>query len=175
MKRLLTCVVLVGALAFGVRSLSAQDRPAGEGDKPAVTLSQAAADAVKAAFPKASVGKVGQIGRGDIKVFSVQLSEGEKKFSANVSDSGVIVSVTTPLTAADLPKVVADAVAAAAPGATITTVAKLEQRADPRTLAKLEKPTVTYQIGITKDEVKSRLMVAEDGTVKTAPAKREGK
>jgi hypothetical protein len=168
----MTCVVVAGALAFGCAVATAAD---GEGKKAegkkvegkaaavAVELSKAAGDAVKAAFPNATQKKVSASKDG--KMFNVGLLEGTKEFMANVTDAGVIVSVSTRVQAADLPKAVADAAAAGLPGGTVSGGNKVEQRADSATLAKLDKPVVTYSLYLAKDDTKGMMVVAEDGKV----------
>jgi len=159
----MTCVVVAGAVAFGCMVATAE----GEGKKaakaPAATVepSKAAADAIKAAFPTATQKRV--TASKDGKTFMVGLAEGKAECTVTVTDAGVIVSVASRVVAADLPKSVADA--AAAVGGTVTGGNKVEQRADAKTLAKLDKPTVTYALYITKDDGKGMMIVAEDGKV----------
>ena len=176
MKRILACVAMVGALVLVAGSALAQaQRPVTPPHGAPVTLSEAAAAAIKTAYPNATVGKVGYSlsGNKPQKLYMVPLTDADKKFTVNVSDKGVIVSVVT--MAADppsvnLPKVVVDAVNAACDGAKITSAGRVELRADPDTFAPLDKAKVSYEIRLTtKDGVKSNMAVAEDGTVIRAP------
>jgi hypothetical protein len=169
----MTCVALVGALALGAGSGWTQDQPHGDAHKGAtVTLSDAAAKAIAAAFPKATVGKVSLAGRGDNKVFSVPLTEGDKTCAAQVTDAGAIVSVRTPVgdDLSTLPKAVTAAVDLASAGAKITSAARVELRADPKTGTAFDKVKINYDVRFTsKDGVKSTMEVAEDGTVIRPP------
>ena len=161
----MTCVVMAGALVFSGAVLAAEG-DAKKAAKPApvpVEMSKAAADAVKVAFPNATVKSV-RAGK-DGKVFSAALVEDKKECMVNVTDAGVILDVTSRVAAADLPKAVADAAAAGLPGGTVQGATKIEQRADKATLAKLDKPTVTYSVYIGKDDTKGMMVVAEDGKV----------
>lgn len=166
----MTCVVVAGALAFGCSVATAAEGEGKKGDKagaaaavPAVDLSKAAADAIKAAFPAAT--QKGVRAAKDGKSFSVVMSENKSEFTVNVTDAGVIVSVKGNVPAADLPKAVADAAAAALADAKVTGATKMEQRADTATLAKLDKPVVTYVVSLAKDDTKGSITIAEDGKV----------
>ena len=176
MRRLLTCVVLVGALALVAGSALGQANSSDTSPHRApIKLSDAAAAAISAAYPKATVGKVGYSlsGKTPKKLYSVSLTEGDKKLTVNVSDKGIIVSVIAMADdppAANLPKVIVDAVNAACEGANITSAGRVELRADPDTLAPLDKAKVSYEIRLTtRDGVKGNMAVAEDGTVIRAP------
>lgn len=161
----MTCMVVAGAVAFGCMVATAE----GEGKKAdktpaaAVEMSKAAADAVKAAFPAATQKGAPRMNKD--KTFGVTMSEGKNEFTVTVTDAGVIVSVASKVAAADLPKAVADAAAAALAGGTVTGGTKIEQRADAKTLAKLDKPTVTFSLSLAKDDTKGTIVVAEDGKV----------
>lgn len=170
MKRLLTCVALVGALALGARSVVAQG-PEGPKGTPA-TLSDAAQKAIKTAFPNATVDKVSMVGRGDSRLFSALMTEGEKRFTVGVSDSGIIVRVSTPVAnLTTLPKAVTDAVKAAFAEGKIVAASKVEQRAETMAPhAKLEKERTIYEVRfLAKGGPPQLIVVAEDGTVIRAP------
>ena len=170
MKRLLTCVIVAGALAFGGGSAVAKDKPVD--DKPAVeepaaekaaamvALPDEASAALTKAFPNAKVTYV----RAGV-FYTVRMArEKEPSFLVFVSETGVIVKVIT--NGADFPKAVAEAVTAAAPGATVKMAQRVEQRAGIEDLKSLDKPEVNYEITFAKGDEQGSMTVAEDGTVK---------
>ena len=163
----MTCVVVAGALAFGCTVAMAAEGEGKKGDKAgaaaAVELSKAAADAIKAAFPAATQKGAPRMNKD--KSFNVTLAEGKTEFQVAVTDAGVVLSVTSKVAAADLPKAVADAAAAALAGGMVTGATKMEQRADAATLAKLDKPTVSYVVSLAKDDTKGSTTIGEDGKV----------
>lgn len=170
MKRAMMCMVVAGVLAFGAGLAAGAGAPAGETKSGATTvvLPDAACAAIMKAFPKATMGTVSARGR-EVKIYSVAMTEGDKKFTVRVSEAGVIIAVSTPISVADLPKAVAEAVAAGANGATTTNpAAKVEMRADSRGTKVLDKPEIVYEVQLTKGDTSGMMRVAEDGTVKRA-------
>ena len=131
-----------------------------------VVLPDAAAAAITKAFPKATMGIVSACAKDD-KTYSVAM-KGEKEFNVRVFESGLIISVGSPIAVADLPKAVADAVTAGANGATTESACKVELRADRKGLKVLDKPEISYEIKLVKGATTSTMCVAENGTVKTA-------
>jgi hypothetical protein len=171
MKHALASLVITGALAIGGGLAVCAEGPA-EATTPAqaaITLPDAAKGAIEKAFPKATMGKVSNApGRGGVS-YLVAMTEGDKKFDVRVTESGVIVSVATPVNLADLPKAVADAATANAEGAKVDSASKVEMRVDFRTQEPLEKPMYFYAIRLIKDNEQATLMVGEDGTVRRPP------
>jgi hypothetical protein len=180
MKRLLTCVALVGALALGARSVVAQDAMGAS-----TTLSEAAQAAVKAAFPKATVDTVRHMGRMDGPpamrvILSVTLTENDKKIYMVLADdgkSGKIIRVRSTISdLTTLPKPVTEAVEKVAAGAKITSAEQIEVRgnSDPP-FAPLAKPEITYGVRFTpKGGDNTRMVVGADGKVISGPTSMAG-
>jgi hypothetical protein len=170
-KHVLVSLVVAGALAMGAGLAVCAEAPATATApaEAAIALPDAAKAAIAKAFPNATVGKVSNArGRGAVS-YLVAMTEGDKKFDVRVTESGVIVSVATPVKLADLPKVVADAVTANAEGAKVDSATKVEMRVNFRTQEPLEKPMYAYAIHLIKGDEEATLMVAEDGTVRRTP------
>ena len=151
MKRFLTCAALVSALALGAGSVLAQAPGAGAPKVAAPALSDAAKAALKAAFPKATMGTFSMYGRGSNRLPSVAMTEGDNKFTVHVTETGVIVRVIAPVTdLSTLPKPVKDAVETASAGAKITGASKVEQRAARADVnspfVALQKPKTNYEL-----------------------------
>jgi len=166
-RKLVTCMgvlgVLVGAGVCFAQEKAAQPETAVAAKPAKVELPAVVADAVKAAFPEMKIGEVRtrEIMRGT-KVFIVALEKGDLKKEATVTEAGVVMSVSTPIKVAELPKAVADAVAKAAEGAAIAQASKIETLVG-RGMAKLEKPRVGFTVVLTKDGKTAQARVSEDG------------
>jgi uncharacterized membrane protein YkoI len=131
-------------------------------------LSPDALTAVQTAFPSAKIKAVNAETEDGVKVYDVTLVT---KTEAEVMDNGTVLSVSTPVSAKDLPQAVLDAVSKAAPGARIDEAMKEETRADAKT-GKLAVPAVSYEIEVVKDGREGDIEVAGDGKV-TEPLKWE--
>ena len=133
----------------------------------AINLPPAAADALKAAFPQASIGKVALEEEDGMKLYEVELRHKGQDAEVAVSPDGVIVEVETKVSMADLPKAVADAIAKAAGGAKVEEIEREETRAVVRAgkLVKLAEPRVTYEAEFRKDGREVEIEVAADGTI----------
>ncbi len=128
---------------------------------PLPKLSDAAKAAIAQAFPRATIGMVLKYG----KTFEVGMTEGARTFSVYVNESSVILSVHTPIAVANLPKPVADAVAAGGNGATTDSARRFEMRRSPDGKKVLSPPQIVYRILLVQGEMSGRMLVAEDGTV----------
>jgi hypothetical protein len=131
--------------------------------------SEKAVAAVRAAFPKGEIDEVaepkgfgGSGGKGMPMFWSVKFHVGDKKHELSVLPDGTIMRLPTPVGVKDLPKPVADAVAKAAPDATIKSAERNEMRVTLKYVA-LEKPQVRqYVIDVVKDKKRSRVTMTGD-------------
>ena len=81
-------------------------------------LPKAVAESVKAMFPKAEM-KEAEKGTTDAKTkYEIKIKDGTSTIELNVTDAGVITDYEKEITLKDLPKAVADTVAAKHPGKT---------------------------------------------------------
>jgi hypothetical protein len=160
-------------LSVGVLALAFVARlPAVEEKKPALPEgSEKAVKAVKDALPKAVIDEVSRpkgFGSGGPKepplFWNVQIHQGDEKQELSVTPEGTIVRLPTTVPVDDLPKEIKDAIAKAAPNATVKKVEKQETRATLRYKA-LEKPQVLYIADIAQGEKKVRVQASSDGTI----------
>ena len=156
----------VAVMAFTVAVALAADPPKAE--KP--QLPEAAAKALKDAFPKATIGKIGSEKESGVDIFTATLKQGKAEMTVHVTADGTIVAVDTPAAEKDLSEAAAKAVKSAAEGAKITDVVKAEIRAGdfgPNTplFMKLEKPKTAFLVTVTKETKMGLLKVADDGAV----------
>jgi hypothetical protein len=156
------------------------------GDK----LTEAAAKALKEAYPKATVGAVTAMKALEVEHFEVkennkvettkdasvdsfQVAMKDEKgaeFEVFVGADGPIFAVKTPVAEKDVPEAVAKA-AKNVQGARVTKVGKVEMwyvpapsGADPK-IMKLEKAMIVFHVELEKDGRKGQIMIAEDGSV----------
>lgn len=107
----------LAALA-AVALLTAAGGRADDEKVPLDKLPKAVAEAVKAMFPKAEL-KEAEKGTTDGKTkYEIKIQDGTSAIELNVTDAGVITDYEKAITLKDLPKAVADTVAAKHPGKT---------------------------------------------------------
>ena len=136
-------------------------------EAPKVELSEAAAKAVKEAFPNATIEKVEAEEEDGVKLFEVDLKDGEAEVDVSVAADGMIVEIEMVVALKDVPEAAAAAIKKAAEGGEIQKIEKSEVRAevkkegDAAKLVKLEKAKVTFEAKTTKGKV----VVTADGAV----------
>jgi uncharacterized membrane protein YkoI len=169
------CAVVMG-LALAVSAAYAADEAKPEVKakpeaKAKVELPEAAAKALKDAFPKATVDDVKMEKEEGVTVYEVELEEGKAEMEVEVAADGTILEVETDIEMKDVPEAAAKAIQAAAEGAKIKEVSKEEVRAEIKKegetakIVKLEKAKTLYGAEIVKGDQKGEIEVAADGTV----------
>ncbi len=155
----------VAAMAFTVAVALAADPPKADKSQ----LPEAAVKALKDAFPKATIGKIGSEKESGVDIFTATLKQGKAEMTVHVTADGTIVAVDTPAAEKELSEAAAKAVKSAAEGAKITDVVKAEIRAevpkDTAKFTKLEKPKTAFLVTLTKETKMGTLKVADDGAV----------
>ncbi|MFH1732184.1 MAG: PepSY-like domain-containing protein, partial [Planctomycetota bacterium] len=118
-----------------------------------IALPAPAANAVKAAFPGATVSEIERENENGVLLYEVELKQNGAEIDVKVMADGTIVEVESKIAAKDLPAAVAKAVEKAAPGATIKEVERKEIRAALKAgkVVKLAKPEVVYEVEVVKD------------------------
>ena len=113
-----------------------------------LTLPPKAAEAVKAAFPKARITGIGRERENGVMYYEVNLRENGKRFEVEVTPDGVIGEIEGTLGLKDLPRHVQGIVAKATKGARKVRIEIHERRARARSgrFVPLEKPTVAYEV-----------------------------
>lgn len=167
--------LLMGAAVMVLALLGAATLSADEGckkEKAKVELPEAAAKAIKAAFPDATIDEVEIDNEDGMKLFEVELKQGKAEIEVSVAPDGTIVEIETEVALKDVPAAAAAVISKAAEGAQIKEIAKEETRAEVKKndngvakLVKLETPKIAYEAELVKGDQKGEIEVAADGTV----------
>ena len=168
---MLVGVMLLLTLSLTASSVCAKEEGAGGGKageaKAKVDLPEAAAKALQAAFPKATVDEAKAEDEGGVKVFDVELKLDKTEMDVEVTADGAILAVETGIEMKDVPEAAAKVLQKAAEGATVHAVKKDEVRAEIKDakIVKLDAVKVAYEAKIKKGDQKGEVKVAADGTV----------
>ena len=138
-----------------------------------VELPPAAADAVKAAFPKAKIEEVKVEQEEGVTLYEVELEQDDVEMEVEVAPDGTLVEIETEIAQKDAPPAVVEAFRAADPDAKIEEVKKIEIRAEikkaeadkPAQLVKLDKAKIVYVAELKTDDMVGEITVAADGKV----------
>jgi uncharacterized membrane protein YkoI len=170
---------MVAAILLLAGAVRAAEEVAAEGKTEAkeeakVELPSAAAEAVKAAFPKAKIEEVELEKECGLDIYEVELKlEDESEVEVEIAPDGTIVEIETEIAMKDVPVPAAEAVQAADPDAKIEEVKKIEIRAVikktladwPAPLVKLDKAKIVYEAELKKGDKEGEITVAADGKV----------
>ena len=156
----------LAALA-AVAMLTAAGARANDEKVPLDKLPKAVVDAVKALFPKAEMKEAEKATADGKTKYEIKIKDGTSNVELNVTDAGVITDYEKEITLKDLPKAVADTVAAKHPGKTPKLVEEFHTVKDGKgTLAYYE---VLFEI----DGKDVELEILPDGKLKPAEKKEE--
>jgi len=134
------------------------------GGEPDPSLPAAAADAIRRAFPGASVEQVRTEVLLGLRFLEVELKSGTERTQIALSEAGAIAEARTPVPTPALPKAVVDSVAQAVPGAQILKAQRLDSLAEVR-FTRLDKPRVTYELVMVKGDQRGKVVTAADGAI----------
>jgi hypothetical protein len=131
-------------------------------------VSPPAASAVKTAFPAARVAKTTVESGGALKLYEVELTEGQRTITVTVSAEGTIVEVETTVTPGEVPKPVEDALTKATRDGTLIKLEKVEHRATVLggRITMLDKPEIFYEAKYRKWGIMHEVQWAPDGTAR---------
>jgi len=169
----LAAILLLAGAVRAAEEVAAEGKAEGK-EEAKVELPPAAADAVKAAFPKAKIEEAKLEKESGLDIYEVELEqEGEPEVEVEVASNGTIVEIETEIAQKDVPAAVLQAIQAAAPDAKIEEVKKIEIRAEikkaeadkPAQLVKLDKAKIVYEAELKKDDKEGEITVAADGKV----------
>jgi hypothetical protein len=149
--------VALAALATGVR---AED---GEENVPLDKLPAKVVEAVKAKWPKGEMLSASKETEDGKTFFEVRLKDGDAKLEVILTEAGVIDTVEKAIAAKDLPKKVADAIAAKYPKSTTDRAEELTHEGK-----------TTYEVLLTLED-KSRVEVSLDPDGKVLEEEKKGK
>ena len=131
-------------------------------------VSPSATDAVKAAFPGASLAEATVESGGPPKLYEVELTEGQRVATVTVSADGTIVEVETTMDLSEAPKPVQEAVTKAVGDGKLLKLEKVEHRGRVRggKITMLEPPEVFYEAKYLRWAIMHEVEWAPDGTVR---------
>jgi uncharacterized membrane protein YkoI len=168
---LVGAAVMVLAL-LGAATLSADEGCKKEEAKAKVELPEAAAKAIKDAFPLATIDEVEIDNENGMKLFAVELKQGKAETEVKVTADGMIVEIETEVALTAVPEAAAKVISQAAEGAQIKEIKKCETRAETKKddngkpqLAKLDKSKIAYEAELVKGDQKGEIEVAADGKI----------
>ena len=177
MKRSIGVFVVVSIVALSL-ALTGPSAWAGQkAQEPAVKgkveLPPAVVKAVKANCPGAEIDKIDVEKEAGINLYDIEFKAGRGEIE--VAEDGTVMDIAMIIAMKDIPKPAAEAIRAAAAGATIGQVEKSEVRAeikksgDKGTLVKLATPRYVYEAELVKGEQKGEVQIAPDGKVVEGP------
>ena len=134
-------------------------------------LTPEATQAIKARFPKAFIAGVEREREDEVDVFIVELENQGDEMGAQVSPSGVLVSIEKEISRKEIPRPVIDAIAEAAKGARVRAAARSEILAVHALgrFLKLKRPEVMYDAELVRGDMAAEIQVTADGRVLEAP------
>jgi len=167
--------MLAAVMVFAVGVCAADEEQGCEAAKEEakVELPAAAADAIKAAFPKAKIEEVEVEKEEGVTLYEVELEQDDAETEVEVAADGTIVEIETEIAAKDVPEAVLQAIHAADPDARLEEIEKTEVLAEikkaeddqPAQLVKLTTPKVLYEAELKKDGKEGEITVAADGKI----------
>ena len=131
-------------------------------------VSPAAADAIKKAFPAASITKATLESGGALKLYEVGLAQGQQTMETTVSAEGQLVEVETVVALSEVPKPVEDAVTKAVGDGKLIKLEKVEHRGKVQAgkFVPLDPPEVFYEAKYIRWLIMHEVEWAPDGTVR---------
>jgi hypothetical protein len=153
----------IGALALVVAADQLLDPEQWAGDRD--SLPAPAADAVRHLFPAASIIDVGQEREDGVLYYEVVLREGNQEIEMEVAPDGTVGEVESRVELAAVPKIVRDAIARQAGGATVRGIERHEVRGVPDggVFVAVDPPRVLYEVAVELDGARRGFTIGADG------------
>jgi hypothetical protein len=144
-------------------------------EKPAIKLPDPVAKTFQAAFPKAEILKVDAEEENGVTVYDLEFKDGTTEKETDITADGTMLEFTVVIQAKEVPAAAMKAVRAAAKGAKIGRIERVEinYKTKDGKAVKLDKPVTHYAVEIVKGDKTSptrsgaagEIVVAPDGTV----------
>ncbi len=131
-------------------------------------VSPPAAEAVKKAFPAASITKATLESGGTPKLYEVGLAQGEQVMEVTVSDDGSVVEVETVMALSEVPEPVREAVTKAVGDGKLFKLEKVEHRGKCREgkITPIDPPEVFYEAKYMRSLIMHEVEWAPDGSAR---------
>lgn len=149
--------VLMGlGLASAISGIAAAAAPA---------LPDAVDKTFKASFPQAKITEVESEVEDGVTVHVIEFTDGKIEKTADIAADGTMLETTAVIAAAELPEAVMKTIQKEAPGATISTVERVEISNETRQGYTYKLPSVAtqYEVKLTKGKSKGETVVGPDG------------
>ena len=133
---------------------------------PLANVSSQATEALRAAFPDATMEQVDSEYKNGVGIYEARLTRADQVMDVTVSHEGTIIEVESTVAMSDTPKAVADAISAAAETGTITKIEKVELRGAVRSgrIVCFDTPQMFYEVKYRKWGIIREVKVAPDGS-----------
>jgi hypothetical protein len=131
-------------------------------------VSPSAAEAVKKAFPAASVDETVAESDGALKLYEVELTEGQREVTVTVSAEGTIIEVETVMALNEVPKPVEEAVTKAVGDGKLDKLEKVEHRGKVRAgkIEMLDTLDVLYEAKYWRWWIRHEVQWNPDGSIR---------
>ena len=178
---MVAAILLLAGAVRAAEEVAAEGKAEGK-EEAKVELPPAAAEAVKAAFPKAKMEEVEVEEEEGVTLYEVELEQDDVEMEVEVAPDGTLVEIETEIAQKDVPEAALQAIQAADPDAKIEEVKKIEIRAEikkaeadkPAQLVKLDEAKIVYEAELKTGDKEGEITVAADGKV-VEPVKWEEK
>jgi hypothetical protein len=138
-----------------------------EVEKPAFKLPEPVAKTFRATFPKAEITKLDVDEENGVTVYDIEFKDGATEKETDITADGTMLEFTVVIPARAMPAGAMQAVRAAARGAKIGRIERIEIGYDTKDgkVLKLDTPVTRYAVELTKGDQGTEITVAPDGAV----------
>ncbi|MDG3003930.1 PepSY-like domain-containing protein [Paludisphaera mucosa] len=119
---------------------------------------KAVLDAIKAKFPKAEITHVEKEEEDEETIYEISLKDGDSRHDVDVRPDGRIEAIETEIKTSDLPKPVADLVAAKYPGKAVKKTEKVVE-------FEKDREVTTYEVEVSVDGKTQEIEATPDGKI----------
>jgi uncharacterized membrane protein YkoI len=141
-------------------------------EKPAIKLPDPVMKTFKATFPKGEITKLDVDEENGVTVYDIEFKDGVTEKETDITADGTMLEFTVVIKAKQVPTAAMKAVRAAAKGAKIGRIERIEISYETKDgkAVKLDKPVTHYAVEIAKGDKTSEITVNPDGTAVVEPA-----
>lgn len=140
-------------------------------EKPTVKLPDPVIKTFQGAFPQAQITKLDAEEENGVMVYDIEFKDGKIEKETDITADGTMLELTVVIPAQEAPAAAMKAVRAAAQGAKLGRIERVEIRFETQDgkMVKLDKPVTHYAVEIGKGNKTTEIVVAPDGTVIESP------
>jgi hypothetical protein len=136
-------------------------------EKPAIKLPEPVAKTFRTTFPKAEITKLDVDEENGVTVYDLEFTDGPTEKETDITADGTMLEFTIVIPARQVPAPALQAVRAAARGARIGRIERIEIRCETKDakVVKLDAPLTRYAVALTRGGRSTEIVVAPDGAV----------